>query len=171
MSLGLAFKAMFRVLGDADFAQKVKGLIDGSEKEPEQVVEAVPAAPRRSEALTLLAALQRDARFLDFVMENLDGYADAQVGAAVRDVHRDCAKTIARMFAVKPLTKQAENTPIEVPVGFDPVAYHLTGNVQGEAPFKGTVRHHGWQAERCDVPEWTGQDASVMIAAPVEVEL
>ncbi len=58
------------------------------------------AAPRgRSEALTLLATLQREARFVDFIMESLEGYSDAQIGAVARDVHRDCGKVLERLFA------------------------------------------------------------------------
>jgi len=34
----------------------------------------------------ILSVLQRDARLVDFLMEDLSGDADEQVGAAVRDV-------------------------------------------------------------------------------------
>ena len=59
----------------------------------------VPKPPARSEAITLLAALQREARFVDFIQESLAGYTDAQIGAAARDVHRDCGTVLKRMFA------------------------------------------------------------------------
>src|SRR5207253_6846543 len=36
-------------------------------------------------AVQLLAILQREGRLLDFLQEDVDGYADAQIGAAVRD--------------------------------------------------------------------------------------
>ncbi|MGV2334905.1 MAG UNVERIFIED_CONTAM: DUF2760 domain-containing protein [Planctomycetaceae bacterium] len=50
-----------------------------------------PAKPQRSEAISLLATLQREGRLLDFLKEPIDAYSDAQIGAAVRDIHRDCA--------------------------------------------------------------------------------
>ncbi len=165
MKLGLAVRTMFRVLGDSTFAQKVKELLDGGVAEPKK-----PVATRR-EALTLLAAFQREGRLIDFLMENLQGYNDAQIGAAVRDIHRDCSAAMQRMFALEPLTAQAEGSRIEVPAGFDPAMYHLTGRVAGEAPFHGTVRHHGWKAAKCEVPEWTGRDDSLLVAAPIDVEL
>jgi hypothetical protein len=167
MKLGLALRAMFRVLGDNEFAQQIKDLFEGKQEE----AKAEEAPPCRSDALTMLAALQREGRFLDFMMESLDSYSDAQIGAAVRDVHKDCSATVKRMFDIQPLTTQDEGSDIEVPAGFDPAAFHLTGNVTGEAPYKGKVRHHGWKAAKCELPEWTGRDESIYVAAPVEVEL
>ena len=41
-------------------------------------------------AAQILAILQRDGRFVDFLMEDLGAYSNEQVGAAVRDVHRGC---------------------------------------------------------------------------------
>ena len=79
----------------------------------------VVKAPLRSEAITLLATLQREARFLDFLMEPLAGYADAQVGAVARDVHRDCGAVVKRLFDPKPAVSQEEGSPLEVPAGFD----------------------------------------------------
>ena len=75
-----------------------------------------------SEAITLLAALQREARFVDFIQESLAGYSDAQIGAAARDVHRDCGAVLERMFALRPAVAEEEGTEVEVPAGFDPAA-------------------------------------------------
>jgi hypothetical protein len=167
MKLGLALRTMFRILGNKDFAQQIENL----ETDKKEEVKIEEKKPQRSEALTMVAALQREGRFLDFMMESLDSYSDAQIGAAVRDVHRDCAGVVKRMFAIEPLTAQNEGSDLEVPAGFDPAAYHLTGNLAGEAPYKGKIRHHGWKATKCDLPEWTGRDESVFVAAPIEVEL
>ncbi len=76
---------------------------------------APPAAPKRSEALTLLAALQREARFVDLVKEPLDSYSDEQIGAAARNVLRDCSAVLDRFFELQPLAGQGEGEPIEVP--------------------------------------------------------
>jgi hypothetical protein len=130
------------------------------------------AAPRpRSEALTLLATLQREARFVDFIEEPLEGYSDAQIGAVARDVHRDCGKVLERLFALAPLNPQQEGEETDVPAGFDPARYRLTGNVAGAPPFRGRLAHHGWEATKCDLPAWSGKEAAARIIAPVEVEL
>jgi hypothetical protein len=130
-----------------------------------------PRAPVRSEAITLLAALQREARFVDFVKEPLDSYTDAQIGAAARDVHRDCGKVLQRLFALAPIAGEAEGAGVEVPAGFDAGRYRLTGNVAGQPPFRGRLVHHGWEATVCQLPQWTGTAAAARVVAPVEVEL
>ena len=132
---------------------------------------AEPEAPRRSEALTLLAALQREARFVDFIQEPIAGYDDAQIGAAVRDIHRDCAALLARLFDLQPLLAEAEGARIEVPRGYDAARYNLTGNVSGEPPFRGAHCHHGWVARRCELPTWTGSADGASIVAPATVEI
>jgi hypothetical protein len=130
-----------------------------------------PPKPARSEAITLLATLQREARFVDFIKEPLEGYSDAQIGAAVRDVHRDCAKVLDRLFAIQSMVNQEEGSPFEVPAGFDAGRYRLTGNVVGDPPFHGRLAHHGWEAAEVQLPAWSGTQVSVRVVAPVEVEL
>jgi len=180
--LVLAIRAFFLTLFNAETAAGVQRLLDGTvtpgaaaaADRPAPKKEPAPPAPKRpsrSEALTLLATLQREARFVDFVMEPLEGYADAQIGAVARDVHRDCGKTLQRLFAFEPILTDEEGAEVEVPAGFDPGHYHLTGNVVGEPPFRGQLTHHGWTAQKCDVPAWSGAEAAASIVAPVEVEM
>jgi len=132
---------------------------------------AEPRAPARSEALTLLATLQREARLVDFLKEPLAGYSDAQIGAVARDVHRDCAAVLERLFAIRPLLEAQEGSEIEVPPGFDAARYRLIGNVAGEPPFRGRLTHHGWEATICQLPTWSGSTQAARIVAPIEVEL
>lgn len=183
----LAFKAFFIVLFNAELAAQVRRLLAGAPEalpqpaaaqspqavaEPPTATVAPPAAkPPRSEALTLLAALQREARLVDFLQEPIADYSDAQVGAAVRDIHRQCAQLLQRMFALAPLAEAAEGDVIEVPSGFDAARFHLTGNVSGQPPFRGTLCHHGWAATRCELPSWKGDATAAMIVAPIEVEV
>ncbi len=132
---------------------------------------AKPTKPARSEALTLLAALQREGRFVDFLKEPLTGYSDAQVGAVARDLHRDCGKVVERMFAVAPLLSDAEGAALEIPAGFDAARYRLTGNVGGAPPLRGALVHPGWQATLCELPTWSGSDTASRVIAPAEVEV
>jgi hypothetical protein len=55
--------------------------------------------------------------------------------------------------------------------GADAARVRLVGNVTGQAPFAGTLRHAGWEATRVQLPEWTGGEAAVNVVAPAEVEL
>ena len=152
---------------DAEESPKPKPIPKPKPKKP-----AAAKRPARSEALTLLATLQREARFVDFVKEPLAGYSDAQIGAVARDVHRDCGSVLQRLFALKPaLKEEEEEVEVEVPAGFDAGRYRLTGNVTGEPPFRGRLTHHGWEAGKCNLPAWSGSDAAARVVAPAEVEL
>jgi Domain of unknown function (DUF2760) len=133
---------------------------------------APPAAPVKPscEPLRLLTILQREGRLVDFFLEEVDGYTDEQIGAAVRDIHRNCRKALLEHLALEPVVPEAEGTAVTVPAGFDPSAIRVTGNVTGQPPFTGTVRHHGWRVKelRIAAPP-AGQDEFVV--QPAEVEL
>src|SRR5256712_12304559 len=127
MRLGLALKAFFRALRDRTFAEQLDRLLQGQTLALSTATEVPLAdrlradmaaqAPTRSDALTLLATLQREARLIDFVMEALSGYDDAHIGAAARDVHRPCAAALERMFALRPLRSQEEGAPVAILAG------------------------------------------------------
>ena len=94
---------------------------------------------------------------MDLAQESLDGYTDAQVGAAARDVLRDCRKVLERLFALKPVLGQDEGAAVEVPAGFDAARFRLTGNVAGERPFRGRLVHPGWEAAQVRTARLVGQ--------------
>jgi hypothetical protein len=177
----LAIRAFFRTLFNAEVAEQVAVVLEGKGL-PAKAGETVktlpmpappitPPKPARSEALTLLAALQRDARFVDLVKEPLDNYGDAEIGAAARGVLRDCGAVLERMFALQPVVPEQEGAAVEVPIGFDAGRFRLTGNVTGEPPFQGRLVHHGWHATRCELPTWSGSNDAVRVIVAAEVEL
>jgi hypothetical protein len=177
--LWLAIKLFFKTLFDRDFSKRAERLLLPAPEAPTPAAEAPKAAPSkptpkrpvRSEALTLLETLQREARLIDFLKEPLDGFSDQQIGAVARDIHRDCGAAIERMFHLAPLSEQGEDSTIELPPGFDAARYRLTGNVSGEPPFRGRVTHHGWKATTCVLPTWSGDASAATIVAPIEVEI
>ncbi len=174
MAIGLAFKLFWRALTDREFSRRVEPLLHGESPTVAAVpipVVSTPKPPARSEALTLLAVLQREGRLVDFLKEPIAGYNDAQIGAAVRDIHRDCGAVLDRLFALKPVLDQPDGSAVNVPVGFDAAQYRLTGNVAGQPPFQGRLRHGGWEATRMQLPQWNGAASTAQIVAPAEVEL
>jgi hypothetical protein len=179
MRLILAVRVFFVILFNAAVAARIKAALQSPEPgggEPAKPVPQpkkpeVPKKPVRSEAITLLAALQREARFVDLAQESLDDYTDEQVGAAARDVLRDCRAVLDRLFHLQPLVSQQEGAVREVPAGFDTGRFRLTGNVAGDPPFQGRLVHHGWEAAKCDLPAWSGSEQSARVVAPAEVEL
>ena len=168
----------WRILTSAAFAAKVTSLLAGADaasmtpSKPIVPATSVPLPkPLRSDAVTLLASLQREGRLIDFLMEPIDAYSDAQVGAAVRDIHRDCSGMLERQFAIRPVLDQAENSVVTIGANAKNGRIKLTGKVSDVTQASGTLVHHGWLVTKTDVPIWTGDvdAASVIVAAEVEV--
>jgi hypothetical protein len=122
-------------------------------------------------ALQLLAILQRDSRLVDFLMEDVSGYSDEQVGAAVRSLHEQCRQAITRYLRLSPVIDGVEGTytKVESP---DPARVKFIGNLPAKGtPGGGTLRHKGWQAEKIDLPPVDRRhDLSVIAPAEIEVE-
>lgn len=170
--VAVAFKAFFKSLFDTEVADRVGHALLGEAGQPKlDQPELVPKKPARSEAVTLLAALQREARFVDFVKEPLDELTDEQVGAAVRDIHRNLAAVVNRMFGPQPVLDDNEGESIEVPKGFDAGRYRLIGQVSGAPPYKGVLTHHGWKVATCQLPEWSGTEETASVIAAAEIEI
>ena len=178
----LAIRVFFIMLFNGAFAARVAQLVaerqlaapvpEPAETKPQAAKQPFqPKPPLRSDAVTLLASLQREARFLDFIMEPVEAYSDAQIGAAVRDVHRECGKVLTRLMDIQPVATETEGADYEVPAGFDGVKVRLVGNVAGDPPFHGKLVHPGWQARKVELPAYSGSAAAAKIIAPVEVEL
>ncbi|MBC7977755.1 MAG: DUF2760 domain-containing protein [Myxococcales bacterium] len=128
------------------------------------------AQHHRDGALALLALLQREGRLVDFLREPLDGFADADIGAAARDVHRGCRKVLEQHLTFEPVMPGAEEAKVSVPKGFDPAEIRLIGEARGEPPFRGTLRHHGWRVVDAKLPTLS-EGVDRMVVAPAEVEL
>jgi hypothetical protein len=139
------------------------------QKSAAQVADVAAKAADRG-ALMVLGILQREGRLVDFVRESIDGYDDAAVGAAVRDIHKGCKKAIDEHFDLDRVMAGAENAKVSVEKDFDANRIRLVGAVKGQPPFQGTLRHHGWTVTKVKLPRPTsGVDYRVI--APAEVEL
>ncbi len=152
--------------------KSVEKAADKVEKPVEKVEKKAPALVQhhRDGALALLALLQREGRFVDFVRDSVDGAADADIGAAAREVHRGCRKVLDQHLSFEPVMPGEEEAKVLVPKGFDPAEVRLIGEAKGEPPFKGTLRHHGWRVVDAKLPVLAeGIDRTVI--APAEVEL
>lgn len=178
--LSIAFGAFFKSLGDAEFAARVRddgvGPVVAPPSAPAPAPAPTPApapvlrAPTAESALQLLSLFQREARLIDFTQENLAAYSDADIGAAARVVHEGCARVLREHFTIEPVRNEAEGARLTLEEGFDAASVRLTGNVVGQAPFKGTLSHRGWRATKVELPQLAEKhDARVL--APAEVEL
>ena len=135
-----------------------------------------PEPPARVEestdrAVQMLALLQREGRLIDFFSEDLTPYPDAQVGAAVRELHAGCRKALEQYVTLEPVIEGEEDGPVTVEAGFDPASVKLVGNVTGQAPLRGLLRHRGWRATEVELPPLAPQESARAIVAPAEVEI
>lgn len=178
--LSVAFGSFFALLGDGRLAARVQALRAGaplaSEVPPPAPVPPPPPPARVratadvDAALQLLALLQRESRFVDFLQEDIAAYSDADVGGAARLLHGGARKVLLDTFDLEAVRTEAEGSRLTLPPGFDAAAVRVTGNVVGQPPFTGTLQHRGWRATAVRLPALTeGHDARVI--APAEVEL
>ena len=144
---------------------EVEKLVHAPAPEPVILKEATPDA-----ALQLLGLLQKEARFIDFIKEDITSYSDADIGVAARVVHEGCNKVLNEHFTLSPIRSEQEGGKITLQQGFDASTVRLTGNIVGSAPFKGTLIHKGWQVTNIRLPKLTqGHDAKILAAAEVEL--
>ncbi len=176
--LWFSFAAFFRVLFDGEFAAWVqRGPVSAepalpAKEEPAKLPAKIepPPPPREDAALQLLALLQREGRFVDFLEEDIAGAADADIGAAARVVHGGCRKALREHLTIEPVRAEDEGAKVTIDAGFDPASLKLTGNVQGSGPHSGTLRHRGWRAASITLPKpIAGHDVAVLAQAEVEL--
>ena len=144
---------------------EVEKLVHAPAPEPVILKESTPDA-----ALQLLGLLQKEARFIDFIKEDIATYSDADIGVAARVVHEGCNKALNEHFTLAPIRSEQEGGKITLPQGFDASSVRLTGNIVGSAPFTGTLIHKGWQVTNIRLPKLTqGHNACILAAAEVEL--
>jgi hypothetical protein len=179
--ISLAFGTFFAIIGNAELAAGIRRLRAGS-AEPTPTAAAVPtpepaAAPvtplhqtSPASALQLLGLLQREARLVDFVEEDITAYSDADIGAAARLVHEGCRKTLREHFSLQPVRAENEGDRITLAAGFDAAAIRLSGKVVGQPPFSGQVTHRGWRVTETRLPSLSdSRDPAIIAQAEVEL--
>jgi hypothetical protein len=161
--LWFAWLCSFRVLFDGRFAARVWTVRDAPALPPARASD--PTA-----ALQLLSLLQREGRLVDFLQQDIASFPDADVGVAARVVHEGCRKAMRAHAEIEPVRPEAEGARVSLEAGFDADTVKLVGDVKGEPPYAGVLRHRGWRAKKLTLPSLVGgHDAHVL--APAEVEL
>jgi hypothetical protein len=168
--LGTALFCFNRALADSDFCRQVRQLPSSSQ--PPAPIKPVELPPERIHAsgLAVLSMLQREGRLIDFLKEDMAAFSDAEIGAAARVIHGGCRKVLSEYFDIEPALKESEGAMVKVPPGFDAQRIRLTGNVAGQPPFRGALKHHGWVAAAVRMPAISESlDPRVLAAAEVEL--
>jgi len=142
---------------------------------PPKPAAAAQAGPAEG-AVQMLALLQTEPRLVDFLQEDIAGYSDDQVGAAMRGVHEKCRSVLARHVKLVPIVDGVEGTPTRLAsAGLDSKdssMVKLVGNVPLDGNVEtGILRHRGWQVEGIELPSVKrGRGAQIVAPAEIEVE-
>lgn len=181
--LWFAWLCLFRVLFDGRFAMRLWGAREAPALPAATATESsardVPALAAASgslatdgmgRALQLLSLLQREGRLVDFLQQDIGSYSDADVGIAARVVHEGCRRALFAHATVEPVRAETEGARVTLSAGFDADTVKLVGEVKGEPPYAGVLRHRGWRAARIELPQTVGAHDQ-RILAPAEVEL
>lgn len=189
MRLIQAIKVFFKIVFSGEYARSVKALpdlngqiaslqnqIDKREAEAQLKREQEKHKKQNNQdelsggALALLTLLQKEARFVDFVQENVDAIDDARMGAVSRLVHKDLARTFKQYVKLEPVLDSVEGQQVEIAAGFDTSEIRLSGNVDKESPVTGVLRHRGWMVSHLNLPKKVAS-ANQAVLLPAEVEI
>ncbi|MBV8896007.1 MAG: DUF2760 domain-containing protein [Acidobacteriaceae bacterium] len=173
--ISAAFRSFFSILFSGVLPEDIASDFGFTKAKPVSTPAPVelPKVKTSDGALLILHILQRDSRLVDFLMEDISGYADDQIGAAVRTLHSDCKASLNRHITLAPVIDGVEGTyqKLDAQKAPDPNRVKLIGNVppSGKVP-GGTLRHRGWTASTVNLPALGKQDPSVIAPAELEVE-
>ena len=170
-------------LSEATLALAILALIAvfAPQRAPTRKPVAEPARPPPVQAETsranveivyLLGMLQEKGRLVDFLMDDINAYSDAQVGAAARVVHAGCKAVLREHFSITPVRTEPEGSTVQVPANYSADEYRLVGRIAGSAPFSGVLVHRGWKTDMVQLPQLLRGAADQLPAiAPAEVEV
>ncbi|AMV23105.1 hypothetical protein VT84_01745 [Gemmata sp. SH-PL17] len=152
---------------DAAFAAKLQAILGGGD-----VKTAEPPKPVKPSGapLRMLALLQAESRLVDFLLEDIQGASDEQIGQAVREVHKKAQAALKQHLVLEPVLPGNEDEQVTVPKGFDPSAVRVVGNVTGEPPFKGAIQHPGWRVKEMKLAA-PAEGADEFVLQPAEVQI
>jgi hypothetical protein len=168
--LVLAIKSFWAILRTGALPDDVVQRLGLARRGPAKAAPAAAAQAGPAEgALQMLGILQRDARLIDFLMEDIAAYSDDQVGAAVRSVHQQCREALNRYVQLAPVIDGVEGTFTKL-AGVEMTAVKLVGNVPPQPPPGGVLRHRGWRGVKVDLPA-LGAKANLSVVAPAEIEI
>lgn len=173
----MAFRAFFALLFGGKLPEDLVSELGLAPKAPPPAPKPPPPPVVTPEdgALQMLGMLQRDARILDFFMEDISAYTDEQIGAAAREVHGKTCQIIVRCFAPQPIIDAVEGSAVTAPPGDTASGSQLVkfiGNVPASGKAKGgALRHRGWRATLATLPKLSAQqDLTILAPAEIEVE-
>ena len=152
--VALACGSFFAIIANPELAGAVARLRAGAI--PPETDEPKPAAPTLREApheaaLQLLGLLQRDARLVDFLEEDIAPHGDADIGAAARIVHEGCRRVLREHSASSrcaPKTKAAASPSMQASM-LRRSASPATSSASRHSPEASAIAVGGWSTPVC----------------------
>ena len=163
-----ALKAFFAILSNQAPSVSVESDASRVLREESPVAKPMQAKQDNRRAVQLLGALQREGRLVDFLLDEIDGAADADIGAAARIVHRGCRKVLTDCFDLAPIWPAEEGSRVSVEPGYDPTKIDVLGGM-ATPPLEGVLNHAGWQIKAVKLPELT-EGFSEVVVQKAEIE-
>jgi hypothetical protein len=169
-SLGKAIEGLSiagRANQDPAFAAKLQAVLGGGEIKP-----AEPPKPVKPSGapLRMLALLQAESRLVDFLLEDVSGASDEQIGQAVREIHKKASAALKQHAVIEQVLPGNEGDNATVQKGFDPSAIRVVGNVTGAPPFTGAIQHPGWRVKELKLAT-PPEGADEFVLQPAEVQI
>lgn len=165
--ISYAFRSFFAILFSGTLPSDIALAYGYSKAMPVKAAPPKPQSGPADGAVQILGILQREARLIDFLMEDIAAYSDEQVGAAVRDVQSNSREALTRYLRLQPVIDGVEETVVQT-AGLDAASFKLLGNVPADGKAgSGLLRHRGWKAASVDLPK----TAPGAVLAPAEIEV
>ena len=171
-SIGVALASLVAVFVPKPSVPAPKPVVAEAVKPAAAVAAVAPQNQAQAEVVTLLGIFQEKGRFIDFLMEDIAPYSDADVGSVARAVHLGCKAALNDHFRIEAICPEGEGASVTIPAGYAADEVRLVGNLSGEAPFTGKIVHKGWRTSSVKLPRLLNADKSrlpVIAAAQVEV--
>ena len=167
-----AFRSFFSILFGGSLPGDIAQAYGYSKSFPAKAAPALALKPQAGPAdgaIQILAVLQREARLVDFLMEDIHAYSDEQVGAAARDVQAQSRKALDRYVQLQPVIDGVEDTVVKT-AGLDAATFKLVGKVPASgAAASGILRHKGWRAGQIDLPP-VKAGGNMLVPAELEIQ-
>ncbi|MGH9309536.1 MAG: DUF2760 domain-containing protein, partial [Vicinamibacterales bacterium] len=77
--------------------------------------------------------------------------------------------SLGRYVTLEPVVLDEEGRAITIEPGTDPARVKVVGNVAGAPPYRGVIRHRGWNAARIDLPPLPATGRTIVAPAEIEV--
>jgi hypothetical protein len=147
-------------------------LVQGKLPTIEKNIGIIKSEPKiNADLIWPLYLLQREARLIDFLLEDISSAPDDLVGAGVRDVHGKCRKYLLEKFTIEPIISKEEGARVTLEEGFNPSKIMLTGFLEGLPPYNGILKHQGWEVLSSHMPEVPESFRKNPVLAQAELEI